>query len=338
MSKVAVVIPCLNEEKYIKACVLSITSSHLDGIDLSVFVVDGISTDDTRSIVSELAATDSRVHLIDNELRVTPVALNLGVKAAAGSDYLIILGAHAEVDSDFIQENLATLLRFPEADCVGGIIENEFENEAARIVGLAMSSPFGVGDATFRTGGKEGFVDTVAFGAYRYDVFKRVGLFDERLVRNQDDEFNFRVTKSGGKIYFNPTIRSKYFVRSSYSKLSRQYYQYGYWKVFVNRIHHTITTWRQTIPLFFVLFLASFSVLSFFSSYFSGILFCGILAWFIGAIVAAMSQKAPTAVWPNLVLVFFILHFFYGLGYAKGILDFILLKRMPDTQSPNITR
>ncbi|MGB6035738.1 MAG: glycosyltransferase family 2 protein [Cryomorphaceae bacterium] len=338
MSKVAVVIPCLNEEKYIKACVQSITSSNLTGVDLNVYVVDGISSDATRNIVTEVAASDPRVHLIDNEKRVTPVALNLGVKAAIGSDVLVILGAHAEVDKDFIQENLATLKRFPDAECVGGIIENEYENEAARIVGLAMSSPFGVGNATFRTGGKEGFVDTVAFGAYRYTVFERVGLFDERLVRNQDDEFNFRITNSGGKIYFNPKIRSKYFVRSSYAKLARQYYQYGYWKVFVNRIHQTITTWRQTIPLFFVLFLAFFSILAFFNTYFSGILFFGILAWLIGAVAAAMRQKAPTAIWPKLVLVFFILHFFYGLGYAKGILDFLIFRKLPDTHSPNITR
>lgn len=338
MSKVAVVIPCLNEEKYIRACVQSITTSNLEGVDINVFVVDGISSDTTRSIVQEMAATDSRIHLIDNEKRVTPVALNLGIEAAVGTECLIILGAHAEVDKNFVQANLATLRRIPEADCVGGIIENVYENEPARIVGLAMSSPFGVGNATFRTGGKESFVDTVAFGAYRYEVFARIGLFDERLVRNQDDEFNFRITNTGGKIYFNPNIKSTYFVRSSYSKLARQYFQYGYWKVYVNRIHKTITTWRQTIPLLFVLFLMSFSILALFNTYFSGVLFFGVVTWLIGATVAAMSQKAPTAIWPKLILVFFILHFFYGLGYAKGILNFVLLKKTPDTRSPNITR
>jgi GT2 family glycosyltransferase len=118
-----------------------------------------------------------------------------------------------------------------------------------------MSSVFGVGNAHFRTGGKSGCVDTVAFGAYRREVFERVGFFDEELARNQDDEFNYRVVQGGFKIFLDPAIQSDYFVRGSISKLYKQYDQYGYWKVFVNKKHGAVTTLRQLAPPLWVLFL-----------------------------------------------------------------------------------
>ena len=118
-----------------------------------------------------------------------------------------------------------------------------------------MSTPFGVGDAKFRTGGSAGHVDTVAFGAYRRDALEEIGLFDVALSRNQDDELNYRLLKSGWRIWFDPRISSQYHVRSTYRNLVRQYYQYGYWKVFVNLKHRTITTWRQTVPALFLLVL-----------------------------------------------------------------------------------
>ena len=310
----------------------------MDDVSLEIIVVDGLSTDGTAEIVRKKEALDSRVQLVSNVKRVTPVALNLGISHAQHADVKIILGAHSEIDFDFIHRNLEVLKTQPEADCVGGVIENIYENETAKIVGLAMSSRFGVGDATFRIGGKAGFVETVAFGAYRKELFDKIGLFDERLVRNQDDEFNFRILKTGGKIYFDPSIKSKYFVRSSLKKLSRQYFQYGYWKVYVNAIHKTITTWRQTIPFLFVLFLFFGIILSPLSEAIFTVFLLGMLTWGSLALTASVERKCPFWKWPNLILVFFILHFFYGLGYAKGVLYFLIFKKTPNTFSPNITR
>ena len=170
--KVAVVIPCLNEEAYIESTIDSIRRAKLDGVELSILVVDGLSTDRTAAFVGKKESEDSRVRLISNVIKVTPVALNLGISKAQDADVGIILGAHSEIDEDFVIRNLEVLESQGEAECVGGLIENVFENETARIVGMAMSSPFGVGDATFRTGGKPGFVETVAFGAYRREVFE----------------------------------------------------------------------------------------------------------------------------------------------------------------------
>lgn len=337
MKHFAIVIPCLNEERYIGACLDSLCAAKQEGVQLEIAVVDGMSSDGTREIIRQYALRDERVQLVDNPERVTPVALNLGIKATT-ADVVAILGAHAEVDADFVQLNLEALRQHPDAGCVGGIIENVHENDAARIISLAMKSPFGVGNARFRTGGKSGFVDTVAFGAYRREVFETIGLFDERLVRNQDDEFNYRLTSAGFKVWFDPRIRSKYYVRGSYRKLARQYRQYGYWKVFVNKLHGSVTTVRQLVPFFFVVFLLAGLALGLYSNSVLILWASGLAAWGVAAMLAALSLKAPLRDVPALIRAFFILHFCYGFGYARGIVDFFLLGKKPDTRNPSVTR
>ncbi len=254
LPSISITIPARNEEKYIEKCILSILSADYPQEKIKIFVCDGLSTDNTREIVSSLSNKHKNIQLIDNEKQTTPFALNLGLKAS-NCAIKIILGAHAEIDKDFIKNNVSVLNDYPEVGCAGGIIENVYENESAETIGLAMSSAFGVGNAHFRTGSKNGFVDTVAFGAYRKEVFEKIGYFDEDLIRNQDDEFNFRLLQNGFKIYLNSNIKSKYYVRASFSKLYKQYYQYGYWKVYVNKKHKAVTSIRQLVPLFFILFL-----------------------------------------------------------------------------------
>jgi GT2 family glycosyltransferase len=211
--------------------------------------------------------------------------------------------------------------------CTGGVLQNEYENSTSKIIGAAMSSSFGVGNAHFRTGSKNGFVDTVAFGAYRKEIFELVGLFDEDLIRNQDDEFNYRITSNGYKIYLNSSIKCRYFVRASYLKLFKQYFQYGYWKVFVNKKHQSITTLRQLIPLFFVLFLfswlASILISKLVFLFLSGF---GILYLFLAFLFALKKTKSIVSI-ISIMYTFFILHSSYGLGYLKGIFDFFTLHK-----------
>ncbi|MGD1848124.1 MAG: glycosyltransferase family 2 protein, partial [Salibacteraceae bacterium] len=239
--------------QYIRACVESVVGNDYPKDLLHVLVCDGQSDDRTREIVAELSQKHAPVKLVDNPYRTTPYALNLGIREV-NSDVAIILGGHAELAPDYLRECVLQLKAHPEVGCIGGIIDNVAENTTAAIVSKAMASSFGVGNAHFRTGGKEGYVDTVAFGAYRREVFEKVGYFDEDLTRNQDDEFNYRVLKGGFKIWLSSKIRSKYYVRASFKKLFRQYFQYGYWKVFVNRKHQAVTSIRQLVPLGFVLF------------------------------------------------------------------------------------
>lgn len=334
---VSITIPCRNEENYIKKCVESILNANYPSDKVKIFVCDGMSTDATRTIVSEISATHSNVVLLDNIKQTTPFALNIGLQASDCA-VKIILGAHAEIDKEFISENVKILTEFPDVGCSGGIIENVYENDAAKTIGMAMSSPFGVGNAHFRTGTKNGYVDTVAFGAYRKEVFEKIGYFDTELARNQDDEFNFRLLKNGFKIYLSSSIRSNYYVRSSFNKLFRQYYQYGYWKVYVNKKHKAITTIRQLIPLFFVLFLFVGAMLSIIHWLFSLLYLSGIIGYFLLAIFFASKKSQSIDKIIGISYTFFLLHFSYGAGYLIGIFDFIFLNKKPSKSSQKLTR
>lgn len=202
-----------------------------------------------------------------------------------------------------------------------------------------MSSVFGVGNAHFRTGGKSEYVDTVAFGAYRREVFERVGFFDEELARNQDDEFNYRVLQGGFKIYLDPAILSDYYVRGSISKLYKQYDQYGYWKVFVNKKHGAVTTLRQLAPPLWVFFLLVG---------WTGVLIHPILGRMYAVVVAMYvalafytASRMPVKSLRKFMMLlrtFGVLHFSYGLGYLRGVIHFYFLGRKPSTHSERLTR
>lgn len=318
--KVSIVIPCRNERNYILACVDSMLNQDYQNIE--VLVCDGMSDDGTREILQQYHNND-RVRVLDNEARVTPIALNLGIQNSNG-EIVIIFGAHATMNQDYVSKCVETFAIDELIGCVGGILNQVDENEDAAVISLAMSSVFGVGNAHFRTGTKSGFVDTVAFGAYRRDVFDKIGLFDVELVRNQDDEFNFRLLQNGYKIYLNPAIQAAYFVRGNFQKLWRQYYQYGYWKVYVSRKHKTVTTTRQLIPAFMVFCFGFTFFLSLFFPSLWTLFFLGAFFYFSAAIYFAQRKVGfKSTIW-GVLRSFLVLHFSYGSGYLKGIFDFLV--------------
>jgi cellulose synthase/poly-beta-1,6-N-acetylglucosamine synthase-like glycosyltransferase len=283
-----------------------------------------------------MCAASNRLEMIDNVAKTTPQALNLGLKKS-NADIRIIFGAHAVMEPDYVSQCVRILEENTDVGCVGGIIQNEYLNDRSKIIGKAMASPFGVGNVRFRTGGKDGHVDTVAFGAYRKEVFDDVGYFDEDLVRNQDDEFNYRVTQGGFGIYYSEKIRSKYFVRSSLQKLWKQYDQYGYWKVFVNRKHGVVTTLRQLAPPLFVGGLIVGAVAIFIAPVMIVPYTIAILLYLTMALFFALREESSLLA-IELVVVFAILHGAYGIGYLRGIVHFLILGRMPSQKSQVSTR
>jgi glycosyltransferase involved in cell wall biosynthesis len=323
MKSVSIIIPCRNEEHYIGKCLQSIVDCDFDKSLLSVFVCDGMSTDNTQEIIQEFIKKHPFIHFIENTKQTTPFALNLGLRAT-NADIKIILGAHAEIYPDYIHQCIEAFNVDDKIASVGGIIENVYENETAAIIGKAMSSGFGVGNAHFRTGAMDGYVDTVAFGAYKKEVFEKIGYFDEELIRNQDDEFNFRLLKHGFKIYLYRPIRSKYYVRASFKKLYKQYEQYGYWKVYVNKKHQTITTLRQIVPLLFVIYLIGGAFLSMLHPILLYFYLIVLALYFLAGIYSASKQTQQINTMLGIVKTYFILHFAYGLGYLKGIIDFFI--------------
>ena len=336
-TRISVVIPCRNEEAYIEKCVSSVLASNYSKELFDVLICDGQSDDKTREIVRNRFSEFPNVHLIDNPEKTTPYALNYGIKYN-NADVVIILGAHAEVDPNYLPLCAETLNMYPEAGCVGGVLETVSQDERTEAIALSMSSSFGVGNAYFRTGDFKGFVDTVAFGAYRREIFNQIGLFNPVLARNQDDEFNFRLLKFGWKIYLNPEIKAKYFVRSSFNKLFRQYQQYGYWKVFVNREHATVTTFRQLIPPIWVAYLFAGPLAFVLNVYLGALWSLGVIvyilvSWFSAIKIAKNILQSSQIIWA-----FYILHLSYGIGYLEGVYDFLILRKKGGLRNTSLNR
>ncbi len=330
--RVSIVIPCRNEAGFISRCLASLESAELDRACTTVFVCDGMSTDGTREEVEAYTRRLPWMVMLDNPQRTTPQALNLGLRHRP-FDVGVIIGAHAEVEPDFVALNLAALAADRTVGCAGGVITSEYNDARSRHIGMAMAHPFGVGSAHFRTGLRSGYVDTVAFGAYRSQVFEAVGWFNEALVRNQDDEFNYRVTKAGFNIVLDPSIRSRYHVRASYSKLFRQYRQYGYWKVYVNRLHGALTTFRQLVPAAWVACLVFGAVVAMLVPPLWWAYLAVVLLYLMTATWSAFRTEAGLQGIAGVTLAFVVLHVAYGIGYWQGIFRFLLLRAQPSSQS-----
>ncbi|MDZ7333332.1 MAG: glycosyltransferase family 2 protein [candidate division KSB1 bacterium] len=320
---ISIITPVFNEEKHIAKCLASLVEQDYDSTQYEILVVDGMSTDQTREIVTDFAKKYNNIKLFDNPNRTAPYALNIGLKHAKG-DVIIRVDGHAIVQKNHLSLCIEYLQQ-TNVECVGGVIESINDTKLGKAIAMAMSSPFGVGNARFRTSSHmEGYVDTLAFGAYRQEVFKKIGVFDEEFERNQDDEFNYRLRKAGGKIYLTPKIKIYYYPRASIRKLWKQYFQYGFWKVRVMQKHLEMMQIRQFIPALFILaILASLMIGIFYRPFFwvfLTICVSYISLSFYSSLKISFVKKIDYL--PLLPAIFACLHFSYGIGFYFGLLRF----------------
>jgi glycosyltransferase involved in cell wall biosynthesis len=252
MPRVSLVMPIYNEARFIARSLDQALAQDYPSDRLEIVVADGMSTDDTRRIVSEYEQRHPQIKLIDNPTRFRAAGLNVAIAASAG-DMVICIDGHGETAPDFVRQNVQLFEEHPEAWSVGGPYRPSGHNTFGKAVALAMSHPAGVGVTTHRFPDYEGYVEGAPFAAFRRWVFDRVGWFDERLVRTEDDEFNYRIAQAGGKIFISPRVRYDYFVRDSIGKLFQQYIQYSFWRIPVVQKHKRPTTIRQMVPPLFFL-------------------------------------------------------------------------------------
>lgn len=316
----SVICPIYNEERYIEACIESIVAQDFPKDNLEVIFADGMSTDRTREIVAEYTARYPWIRLIDNPERIVPPALNAAIKASRG-DIIMRLDAHASYPPNYFSA-LTSALRKYNADNVGAVcITLPINNTpTARAIASVLSSKFGMGNSAFRVGIKEvSTVDTVPFGCWKRSVFDRIGLFDNELVRNQDDEFNGRLIKSGGKIILLPDIKIKYFARDKISKVARMFYQYGLFKPLVNRKLGSPATIRQFIPLALVVGLVFGAIISTLWHPFLYAYCIGIIAYLVLAIAFSINVSHDIRQIIIQIWTYFVVHTSYGIGYVIGI-------------------
>ena len=320
----SVICPIYNEEKYIAKCIDSILAQDYPKDDLEVIFVDGMSSDRTREIVAEYSAKYPFIRLIDNPDRIVPPAMNIGIKVSVG-DIIVRLDAHAVFPQNYLSELVKNLHEL-DADNVGGVCRTLPINDTpvCRSIAYVLSSSFGMGNSHFRIGAdtiKE--VDTVPFGCFKRELFERVGYFDEELTRNQDDEFNGRIIKNGGKIFLLPDLVIDYFARDTVAKVYKMFYQYGLFKPLVNKKLGQPATIRQFFPLLFVLGLILGPLTFLISSAFIW-LYLGVLLVYL-TLAAVFSSKESRSLKEVLIKiwVYFVVHFAYGWGYINGIIKLI---------------
>lgn len=320
--RVTVLVPCRNEERYIGPCLDSILATTYPLDRLEVLVVDGLSTDRTRDIIARYAASFECVHLVDNPQRIVPTALNRGLRMASG-EVIVRMDAHVLYPANYIGR-LVTALDEYGADNVGGRLTTvpSGSGPVARAIALALSHPFGVGNALYRLRVSEPReVDTVPFGCYRRSVFGRIGGFDEDLVRNQDDEFNARLIQSGGKVILLPDLTARYYARPTLRQLARMYFQYGLFKPLVARKIGRIMTLRQLAPAAFVAAIALAVVAAvawpaLLPAF--GLLFALYAAVVVGSSLRAARGQGLRCAFA-LMAAFLILHGSYGFGFWRGL-------------------
>ena len=322
---ISVICPIYNEEKYIAKCIESILEQDYPKDDLEVIFVDGMSTDRTREIVAEYTAKYPFIRLIDNPERIVPPAMNKGILASKG-DIIMRLDAHSTYASNYFSVLVKALYDLG-ADNVGAVCKTDVLNKTPKALAIkeVLSNKFGVGNSTFRTGvDKVMEVDTVPFGCWRRDVFDKYGLYDVRLVRNQDIELNKRILRGGGKILIVPDTYCTYLARENYKALAKNNFGNGKWNiltVFYTKQFDSLSI-RHFIPLAFVLSL----ILP---------LLCSVIYWPIAfvallsllaylGLVGAISAKLSISKNLNfryLIASFIVLHVSYGWGSLVGLLS-----------------
>jgi len=316
---VTVVMPVRNEARFIERSLAGVLAQDYPADRMEVLVVDGMSTDDTREVVQRVAertAEAAPVQILDNPSRVVPAALNIGIERAAG-DVVVRVDGHCELQADYVSR-CVELLRETGADNVGGLQVGVGDGVVGRATALAANSPFGTGGAAFRTSERAGWAETVYLGAYPREVFGLIGGFDEEMVRNQDDELNFRLVQAGGRIWLDPSIRCTYHSRERLGAFWRQYYQYGTYKVRLMQKGGALPAWRHAGPPALVLAAAGSLVLAVATrrpAWTAAVLGPYAVANLVASLAAA--RRDPRAL-PALPPAYACIHFGYGLGFLAG--------------------
>ncbi|MGB9743313.1 MAG: glycosyltransferase family 2 protein [Minisyncoccales bacterium] len=334
MIEVSIIIPCRNEEKFIGKCLESIIKQDYPKEKMEVLVVDGMSEDKTRERIEEFKIKNLKlkIKILDNPNKFTPFGLNIGVKNAKG-EIIIRMDAHATYEKNYISKCVKYLNEY-NADNVGGVMKTlPRENTLfGRAVALALSSSFGVGKSTFRKGSKKPkWVDTVFGGCYKREVFDKIGLFNENLLKGQDMEFNLRLKKAGGKILLHPEIVSYYYARSKLNlSFCRFYFGEGFWAVYPAKFvgKSFIFLWRL-IPFAFVSSLIITAILSFFSPFFKWLFIFIVSFYFLAnlyfSFLIAIKEK-DFRYFFVLPLIFALIHISYGFGSIYGFFKLLFPK------------
>jgi phosphorylcholine metabolism protein LicD/GT2 family glycosyltransferase len=323
--EVSVIVPVFNEEKYISECVYSILEQDFIKIssegesNTEIIFVDGRSTDGTRKILEEICEKSPLVKVFDNPRKTVQFALNIGINAARGR-FIVRMDSHACYAKDYVK-NSVEILRLTGAQNVGGPMVAKGKSLIQDVIAACYHSPFALGGGAHHDVNFEGFTETVNYGTFDAVYIKSIGMYDETLPLNEDDDLNFRINETGGKVYVSPKIKYVYYPRSSFLSLAKQYFGYGFWKVSVIKKHGRPANIRHLIPGAFVFFLILSTILCLCSKKFLPVFIIPIAIYLILSIYFCLTNKCLKGGLNKflLLIVHVIMHVSYGAGFLLGI-------------------
>ena len=319
---VSIIIPVYNEERYIKECLDSLVAQSYPTESTEIIIVDGCSTDKTVELC-ESYISKANICIMTNSMKRTTYALNIGIDKAKGK-YIIRMDAHAKYASDYV-EKCVFYLDTKDIDNVGGVAETRGKGVIGNAIAHMLSSKFGVGGSAFRTNGKSGYVDTVPFGAFRKDVFDRIGLFNHKLPRSEDNDINARIRAAGGKIWLANDIRFIYYCRDSLNGILKMAIQNGNALFRTIKENPTAMSIRHFVPFTFFLSLIVLPVLSLL--WHGAKVLLGVELFLYIALDAYFSfRKDNRQCALILIWMFPVFHFVYGLGSFLGLIGVKLYK------------
>jgi succinoglycan biosynthesis protein ExoA len=314
-----VLIPCRNEVQYIERCINSVYSFYQPPGGFEVIVIDGMSTDGTRELLSRLKNQFPDLVVIDNPHRIVPSSMNLGIQNAKG-EYIIRADARCIHPKSYLCD-LVELSEKTGADNVGGVLVPEFGNGYTQnAIALAYKSRIAMGGALRDRGDFIGETDTVYGGCFKRKRLLEVGMYDESMVRNQDDELSFRLRETGGKIIQDGRIKIQYYPRDSFWHLFKQFMQYGYWKVSVIKKHPQQASLRHFLPAVLVLSFVALSMLAPLTAhgYLGFGVYTGMYFLAIGSVSFKSACKLNLKLLPGVVFAIFLIHISFGIGFIIG--------------------
>lgn len=331
LPRVSIIIPMRDEEKYIEKCLQSLIDQDYPRGKMEILAVDGMSEDGTREIIKKYSKEFNFIKLIDNLKVFTTHAFNIGIKNASG-DIIITMGAHTTYSPNYVS-TIVKHLSDNKADCVGSIAETLPGKNTilAKAISFAISSPFGVGNSYMRIGVKNPcYVDTVSCPGYKKGIFDKIGLFNEKLIRNQDLEFNLRLKRAGGKILLAPDIITYYYPKSNLKDFFIHNFRDAFWVTYPLKFGIEAFSWRHLVPLIFILSLVVTAGLSLFFIIFLWLFLLIFGLYFLVNIYfsAQIAKKKKKFLYLFIIPIVFILrHFGHGTGSLVGLINAYLRKR-----------
>ncbi len=323
MYKVAVIIPTLNEERFIGKCLDSVIAQTTPMKDMDVMIVDGGSQDKTKEIVDGYSSRYKNIRFINNPKKIQSAAFNIGV-AHSDAPYIVRLDAHATYENNYIELCLGELRKNSHFGNVGGqcTIVPQHSRSVSEANAILNQTKFGIGGAAFRVGAKAGCVDTVPFGAFPRAVVEEIGGMREDLPRGEDNEYNSRIRKHGYKIYFDPRILSTYYARDTIGASMKQMYSNGFSIGRLLHIDKKAIGLRHLIPLIFVGSILCLFLCGFAWPFCWLLLLIELAAYFIADVISALlcGLKYGFKYMGILFLLFPLVHVSYGWGTIIGLI------------------